>query len=263
MDQKKLRVLFVEDNPPDAELLELLLTSAGYELSAKRVQTAKDMQAALDTGEWDLILSDFAMPCFSGPQALELLQASGKDIPFILISGSAGNDVAVTAMRAGAHDFFTKGSLDLLVPAIQRELREASLRATAKAQREQLQQSEKLAALGTLLAGLAHELNNPLSVILHQSTLLQAELKGDPRQERASSVLRAVTTCSRIVKNFLALARHEPPRRVPVSINDIVFSVIDLMAYGLKNDGIRVELDLAEPMPGVAGDPQQLERVVL
>jgi signal transduction histidine kinase len=263
MDQKNLRVLLVEDNPPDAELLELVLMGAGYVLNAKRVQTAKDMQAALDTGEWDLILSDFAMPCFSGPLALELLQSTGKDIPFILVSGSASNDVAVTAMRAGAQDFFTKGSLDLLVPAIQRELREASLRATAKAQREQLQQSEKLAALGTLLAGIAHELNNPLSVIMHQSTLLQAELKGDPREERAGSVLRAVNTCSRIVKNFLALARHEPPRRVPVSLNDVVFAVIDLMAYGLKNDGIRVELDLTEPMPEVAGDPQQLERVVL
>lgn len=258
-----LRVLIVEDNSADAELLELQLLHGGYVPAARCVQTAAEMQAALDTEEWDLILSDFSMPRFSGLEALELLKATGKDIPFLLISGSAGDDIAITAMRAGAHDFFTKGSLALLVPAIQRELREAGLRATARAQREQLNQNEKLAALGTLLAGIAHELNNPLSVIMHQATLLEAELQQDSRQERAGKILQAVTTCSRIVRNFLALARKEPPRRVPVSVNDVVHAAVDLVAYGLRNDGIEVEVDLTGPMPGVAGDPQQLERVVL
>src|SRR6266849_1402252 len=133
-----LRVLIVDDNAADAELLQLQLSSGGYVPSVRRVQTAAEMQEALDAEEWDLILSDYAMPRFSGLQALELLKATGKDIPFILISGSAGEDIAVTAMRAGAQDFFTKGSLALLVSAIQRELREAELRSIARAQREQL-----------------------------------------------------------------------------------------------------------------------------
>jgi signal transduction histidine kinase len=263
MDEKHLRVLIVEDNPADAELLELQLESGGYVPGVLRVQTATEMQAALDAGEWDLILSDYAMPRFSGLQALELLKATGKDIPFILISGSAGEDIAIDAMRAGASDFFTKGSLALLVSAIQRELREAELRSMARAQREQLHQNEKLAALGTLLANIAHELNNPLSVIMHQTALLQAELKDDPRQERAGSILRAVSNCSRIVKNFLALARQEPPRRVPVSINDVVRAALDLTAYGLRSDEIDVSVELVEPMPEVSADPEQLERVVI
>src|SRR4051812_12634196 len=153
MSETNLRVLIVEDNPNDAELLEIQLTKGGYVPTTKRVQTATEMQAALDQQDWDIILCDYAMPQFSGLHALELLKASEKDIPFILISGSAGEDDAVNAMRAGAHDFFTKGSLALLVSAIRRELREADLRATARAQREQLYQNEKLAALGTLLAG--------------------------------------------------------------------------------------------------------------
>jgi signal transduction histidine kinase len=263
MDAPDLRVLIVEDNPADAELLQMKLARGGYAPITRRVETATEMQAALDAGEWDLILSDFQMPRFGGLEALELLKATGKDIPFILISGRAGDDVAVKAMRAGAHDFFTKGSLALLIPAIQRELREAELRATARSQREQLHQNEKLAALGTLLAGIAHELNNPLAVIMHQATLLQAELDGDPRQARAEKVFRAVSSCSRIIRNFLALARHEPPRRVPVSINEVVHAAIDLVAYGLRIDDVTVETDLTEPMPAIAGDPQQLERVVL
>ncbi len=263
MTETPIRVLIVEDNPSDAELLELRLVKGGYLPSVRRVETEAEMQAALDAGEWDLILSDYVMPRFSGLQALELLKAAGRDIPFILVSGSAGDDVAVTAMRSGAHDFFTKDSLALLIPAIQRELREAEHRATARTQREQLHQNEKLAALGTLLAGIAHELNNPLSVIIHQASLLEGELSHDLRQARAGKVLRAANTCSRIVKNFLALARQEPPRREAVSLNDVVHAAIDLMAYGLRTSEIDVELELAQPLPAVAGDPQQLERIVL
>ena len=255
--------MIVEDNPADAELLELALINGGYTPMILRVQTAVEMQSALDGGEWDLILSDYMMPRFTGIEALELLKATGKDIPFILLSGSAGDDVAVTAMRAGAHDFFTKGSLALLGSAVRRELGEAELRSTARAQREQLHQHEKLAALGTLMAGVAHELNNPLTVIMHQADLLQKGLSGDPRQERAGMILRAVNACSRVVKNFLALARHEPPHRVPVSINDVVRAALELVTYGLRTDSVQVELDLAEPLPAVEADPMQLERVVI
>jgi two-component system NtrC family sensor kinase len=263
MSENPLRVLIVEDNPVDAELLEIELIHGGYMPRITRVQTAIEMQAALESGDWDLVLSDYMMPRFTGLAALEVLKASGKDIPFILISGSAGEEVAVTAMRAGAQDFFTKGSLALLVSAIQRELREAKLRATARAQREQLHQNEKLAALGTLMAGIAHELNNPLSVIMHQATILETALSADPRQVRAGRILYAVNACSRIVSNFLALARHDPPRRVAVSINDVVHAAMDLVAYGLSTDEIDVELELADSLPPVEGDPQQLERVVI
>lgn len=263
MNDKHLRVLIVEDNPADAELLELELANGGYAVNSLRVDTAVAMRAALESRDWDLILSDFMMPRFTGLEALEILKTSGRDIPFILISGSAGDDVAITAMRAGALDFFTKGSLALLVSAIERELREAELRSTARVQREQLQQNEKLAALGTLLAGIAHELNNPLSVIMHQATLLQRSLSEDPRQAQAAKILSAVDSCSKLIKNFLALARHEPPRRVAVSLNEVVLAAIDLVAYSLRVDDIGVELDFAEPIPEVSGDPQQLERVVI
>jgi signal transduction histidine kinase len=262
MSKEILRVLIVEDKPADAELLERKLASSGYVPLTRRVQTAADMRAALDA-EWDLILSGYMMPSFTGLQALGLLKETGKDIPFILISGSAGDDIAIAAMSAGAHDFFTKGNLGLLVSAIQRELREAKLRSAANAQREQLHEIEKLAVLGTLLAGIAHELNNPLSVIMHQATLLAVELDSDPALVRAASILQAVSACSRIVKSVLAQARQDPPRRVAVCINDVVRDAIDLVAYGLKIDDIRVELELAATMPDISADPQQLERMVI
>jgi two-component system NtrC family sensor kinase len=261
--RKHVRVLIVEDDPADAELLELELESGGYAPSVLRVHTAEAMQAALDAADWDLILCDYMMPQFNGLHALELLKASEKDIPFILISASVGDDIAVKAMGAGAHDVFIKGKLALLVSAIQRELREAELRSIARSQREQLQQNEKLAAMGTLLAGVAHELNNPLTVVMHQATLLQRSLIDDPRQARTDKILQAVRSCSRIIDNFLALARHEPPRRVPVGVNDVVEAAMDLVSYALRIDNIDIAVDLARELPNILGDPHQLQRVVI
>src|SRR5258708_3456018 len=263
MTNKQLRVLIVEDNPADAELVVLELAKGGYAPTSLRVQTAADMTAALAAAEWDLILCDYMMPRFTGLEALELLKATGKDIPFILMSGSAGEEIAIRAMKAGAQDYFVKGKLALLVPAIQRELREAELRSAARTQLEHIHRNEKLAALGTLLAGVAHELNNPLTVIMHQAALLQRGLKDDPRQARADMIFQAVKRCSRIVKNFLALSRHEPPRRLPVSINDAVRAVLELISYSLRADRIAVTLDLLEPMPSVSADPQELQQVII
>ncbi|MCU1245691.1 MAG: signal transduction histidine kinase, nitrogen specific, NtrB, partial [Acidobacteria bacterium] len=137
MDARELRVLIVEDNPADAELIELELMKGGYSPKLVRVQTAMAMQEALDAQEWDLVLSDYSMPHFSGLKALHLLKASNKDIPFILISGSAGEEIAVTTMKAGAQDFFVKGRLAMLASAIQRELREAELRASARGRHQE------------------------------------------------------------------------------------------------------------------------------
>jgi two-component system, NarL family, sensor histidine kinase UhpB len=123
-----LRTLIVEDSENDAELLVRTLQRGGYEPASKRVDTAQGMQAALEQSAWDVVISDYSMPSFSGIAALRLLQQHGIDIPFIMLSGVVGEEIAVLAMKAGAHDFVTKGNLARLVPAIERELREAALR---------------------------------------------------------------------------------------------------------------------------------------
>jgi signal transduction histidine kinase/CheY-like chemotaxis protein len=180
-----------------------------------------------------------------------------------MISGSVGEELAVRAMKAGAHDYFMKGQLGLLVPAIQRELREAELRRLSREQREQLFRNEKLAAMGMLLAAVAHELNNPLAVVMAQATLLQKTLKGDPRQARSDKIVQAAERCARIVRNFLALARHQPPERSLVSVNEIVQEAVELLAYSLRSDSVDVVFDLAASVPAVWADPHQLQQVVI
>ena len=121
---KPLRCLLVEDSENDAMLLLRQLRSGGYDVTSERVDTAEAMRAALDRHPWDVVLADYKMPHFSGPAALELLKASGKGLPFILVSGSIGEEQAVAAMKAGAHDYIMKDKLGRLVPTIERELRD-------------------------------------------------------------------------------------------------------------------------------------------
>ena len=121
-----LKVLLVEDSEDDALLLLRELRRGGYEPLCERVDTAAAMEAALEEWAWDIVISDHSMPAFSSSAALELLRAKGfVDMPFIIVSGQIGEDVAVAAMKAGAHDYIMKDNLARLNTAIERELREA------------------------------------------------------------------------------------------------------------------------------------------
>src|SRR5512137_2969958 len=119
---KPLRLLLVEDNEDDAYFLLRELQRCGYAVTCERVDTAPAMRAALAQRQWDVVVADYVMPHFSGLAALDELQASGQDLPFIIASGTIGEDIAVAAMKAGAHDYLMKGKLARLAPAIEREL---------------------------------------------------------------------------------------------------------------------------------------------
>ncbi len=123
-----LRLLLVEDNPDDAELILRTLRKGGYNLDSLRVDNEQDLRSALENSTWDIVLSDYSLPGFSGLAALNVLKELNLDIPFMIISGTIGEDVAVEAMRLGAHDYLMKNNLIRLVPAIQRELHDANER---------------------------------------------------------------------------------------------------------------------------------------
>jgi signal transduction histidine kinase len=171
-----LRVLLVEDSPDDAELTIAALADGGYQPTVERVDNAAAMSAALERAPWDVVISDYTLPGFDAPSALATLQARGLDLPFIIVSGTVGDDVAVAAMKAGAHDFIVKGKLARLVPALERELREVKMRVEQRRMREQLLISERMASAGTLAAGVAHEINNPLAVVAANLEILTGTL---------------------------------------------------------------------------------------
>ena len=140
---KVLRILFIEDSEDDTLLEVAQIKKSGYEIEYKRVETAEKMKAAIREKTWDIILSDYKMPHFSGIKALTILKESCIDIPFLVVSGAIGEEVAVEAMKAGAHDYIMKNNLKRLLPAIERELRESKSRAERKLLEQKQKQSEK------------------------------------------------------------------------------------------------------------------------
>lgn len=141
--KRLLRVLLVEDSQADALLLARALQRGGFDVTSERVDTADSMREALQKRYWDLILCDHSMPQFSAPEALELLKAHGLDVPFIIVSGHIEEETAVAAMQAGAHDYIMKDQLARLVPAVERELREAEVRRARRKSEEELRRAHE------------------------------------------------------------------------------------------------------------------------
>jgi len=139
---KPLRVLIVEDSEDDADLLLVSLRRGGYDVAYRRAETADEMRAALAEGGWDVILSDYSLPDFDANSALVVLKESGVDIPFIIISGKIGEETAVAALHAGAHDFLVKGNFARLIPAIERSLAERAVRSARRDAEQALRESE-------------------------------------------------------------------------------------------------------------------------
>ena len=395
-----LRVLIVEDSEDDAALLVRELRRGGWMPHFARVETAEEMRAALDHEPWDLVVADYALPQFSAPAALAVLKERGLDLPFIIVSGTIGEDTAVAAMKAGAHDYLMKGNYARLVPALQRELREAEERrqraaaesalarerdyssllveganalivgldldgritifnrpaelltghrredvlgrnclellvppdhraevwkefrnltetglphdfeapivtATGterviawrgsllhageavigticfglditerkRAERDRLaleqaaRRGEKLAALGTLAAGLAHELNNPIGIMSSriELMLLEAEEHGLPAATREDlGVLhRHAQRVARIASGLLSFARQSSGERMPVDLNHVVMETLLLAERQMTKQGIAVHRRLARGLPAVLGDVNTLQQVIL
>ncbi len=144
-----LRILLVEDNDDDAQLLLVRLRRAGYTPDYIRVDNADELKKALQDHDWQIVVSDYAMPGFSGLEALHILRERDRDTPFILVSGTVGEEIAVEAMRSGANDYIMKDNLTRLVPAIDRELRDVRERSDRRRAEEALYQ-ERERALVTL-----------------------------------------------------------------------------------------------------------------
>ena len=138
-----LKVLLVEDSADDAELILLALDRGGFQVRPLRVETAPAMAEALAGASWDLVLSDYQIPGFGGMAALQRLQDTGLDIPFILVSGAIGEEVAVAAMKSGAHGYVLKHNLVRLCSTVERELKDAAARREQRQAKEELLRSEE------------------------------------------------------------------------------------------------------------------------
>jgi len=260
---KPLRVLVVEDSEEDFEMLVRELGHGGYDLTYQRVETAEAMKAALERTTWDVVLSDFSLPAFSGMAALATMKASGRDLPFIMISGTISEETAVSALKAGAGDFLVKGRLARLVPAIERELRDVAERRERLRLEEQLRHAQKMEAVGQLAGGVAHDFNNLLTAILGYSELLTTQIGPDkPMGQDLREIVFAAERAAALTRQLLAFSRKQALALVPLDLT-LATRNIEPMLGRLLGERVRISTELANDVYPVLADATQLDQVLI
>jgi len=265
-----LRVLIVEDSPDDAALIIRELRRGEYEPVWERVETAEGMTAALERSEWDVILCDYTLPHFSALHALEVLKSQQLDIPFIIISGTIGEETAVNAMKAGAQDYIIKGRLARLVPALEREIREAHTRMERKLAEaenrkleQQFHQAQKMEAVGRLAGGLAHDFNNFLSAINGYCQMMLNTLdRADPARVWLEEIKKAGDHAASLMRELLAFSRQQVLVPQILDLNEVVAGVENMLRHLIGKD-----IDLIT-LPGqalwqVKADPARFKQVIV
>ena len=265
-----LRVLLVEDSERDAKLVIHELRRAGHTIEFERVEDEPGMQAALERASWDVVISDASMPKFTARGALATLKSRGVDVPFIIVSGTIGEETAAEAMRAGAHDFVLKGNLSRLTPAVERELREAREREARRVAQdalqrteEQLRQSQKMDAIGRLAGGVAHDFNNVLSVILGYGEMLLADMPpGEPARADIEQIQKAATRAADLTRQLLMFSRQQVVERRVLDLNDLLISM-DKMLQRILGADVDLVSWPAVGLGRVQADPSQVEQIIM
>jgi len=265
-----LRVLLVEDSPDDAEMVLAVLRREGSEPIWARVDNPTEMRAALREHSWDLVLCDYAMPRFDALSALDVLKSEELDVPFIIVSGTMGEETAVAAMKAGAQDFFSKDRLMRLPAAVERELREASGRAEQRRLQNRVLLSDRLVAVGTLAAGIAHEINNPLAYVvgnidfaLERLTRL-GESAGSEVAETIAALRQAQEGAERIrvtARDLKVFCHSDEAERTSVDLERVLESAIRMAWNEIRHRAKLVRV--ISPLPRVDGNENRLAQVFL
>jgi len=266
-----LRVLMIESSAADAESLDLELMSQGYSASATRVQTRAALCAALEQGSWDVVLCDHCLPALDALSALSIVQARGLDLPFIIVSDVISERDAIEVMRAGAHDFVFKHSLGKLGAVIERETREAVLRAEGRRMQQQLLLADRLTSIGMLAAGVAHEINNPLAYVLGNLEFAIGRLTASPPPDvhelaeltqalsQAREGSQRISHITRDLKVFCRSAEDED--KSLVNVKKVMDSSINI-AWNQIRHRARLVREF-ERVPTVAGNQDRLSQVFL
>ncbi|MBI2850364.1 MAG: hybrid sensor histidine kinase/response regulator [Chloroflexi bacterium] len=265
-EPNRYRILLIEDSEADAALVKQQLSRDGVRASYQRVDNPADLHMALEKEPWDIALCDYAMPGFSGLEAMRLIRGEKPETPCIIVSGQIGEEVAVEAMKAGASDYIMKDKLKRLAPAVRRELEEARMRLekqriqrTLKDKEEELLVVRELErAKDEFIGFVSHELRTPITVIIGAlSTLLTAfkQLSEEDKLELASDALSGAEGLADIIENLLYLARSQmnklQMRREEADPSEIISGVLQKIKGGAADyqftvecpDSIRISVD--------------------
>jgi signal transduction histidine kinase len=265
-----LRALFVEDSDDDAQLVLSELRRNGYEVVSERVETRAAMEQALSHRVWDIILCDYSMPQFNAMNALATLKETGLDIPFVVVSGTIDEDTAVTALKAGAHDFLVKGRLARLIPAIEREMQDAE---TRRSRREvEAERANLTASLDAVSAELErflytafHDLRSPLVTIKGFLGLLREDLQTDKQdriQRDIDRIAGAVDKMDELLSGLLELAKVGRVIHPSEEVDLLRLTQETLERLGARLRSKDITVNVSPDLPVVYGDRIHLGEVL-
>ncbi len=265
-----LRLLHLEDDPLDAELVTTTLIENNIPCQSQLVDTRQAFVAALKEGKMDLILADYSIPGFDGMTALTLARQHRPDVPFLFVSATIGEELAIDAMHQGATDYVLKQRLGRLVPSVQRALRELDDRAERKRAEEALRQSEKqfrqsqkMEAVGRLAGGIAHDFNNLLTIIMGYSQVLLTELGPQhPLRGKIEETLKAGGKAAALIRQLLTFSSKQSMDPKILSLNTAVTS-LENMLRRLIGEDVQFVIQLDPKNGRLRADQTQLEQVLV
>ncbi|HET9034331.1 MAG TPA: response regulator [Dokdonella sp.] len=258
---ESLRVLLVEDDANDAELLIDELRSGGLQLDSRLVDTEADFSTALDEFDPDIVVSDLSMPAFSGYRALELLRERSAIVPFIFVSGTMGEEAAIKALKSGATDYLLKERIARLPSAVERAVQQARAEIAREHAEKELMRAQRFESLAMLAGGLSHDLRNIL-----QPLLLTAEAMKENDDERLRKHGALVGDCAKrgleMVASMLSFARGAKVQTEQVKLS----ALFDALAMLLRGSVPRnIDLVLEKPADDIAieGNHTELQQCLL
>jgi len=257
---RKLKLLIVEDSEDDCVLVVYALKQAGLTCDHLRIHSAAALREALQAQEWDVIISDYNLPNFTAPEALEIVKGAKLDVPFIVISGTVGEETVVKLMKSGARDCVMKDHLARLPGAIERELRESEARRQHRRVEEQFRQAQKMEAVGRLASGVAHDFNNLLTIITGFAQL--ALLEPNPAQSGLEQILRAADRAAALTRQLLIFSRQQSLEMRVVDLNALVHD-LEKMIRRIIGEDIEIRTIFHDAEAEVKVDPHQIEQVIL
>jgi signal transduction histidine kinase len=286
---RPLRVLYLEDDIADAELARDTLELDGFVCDVTRVETESGFRAVLQQGGLDVILADYALPSFDGLSALKITLWQRPDLPFIFVSGTMGEEVAIEALKIGATDYVLKTRLSRLVPSVQRALREARERAElrraeqalrterklAEAERERLRQLQvdlahmsRVITVGQLGASLAHEIKQPIgAAVTNAEACLRLLDRDEPdlpeAREAALEMVRDAKRAADIIDRVRSLYQKGSSEPAMVDVNEVIGEMVVMLRSEANRHSVSMRADLAEGLPTVMADRVQLQQALM